>query len=608
MPIDGILFTALSRELDTLLANGRIQGVLQPKPDEIVLQVRRPGSTMRLVICVHPQMARVHLTQSSDENPLMPPAFCLFLRKHLLPGRILGVSQPSLERCLTLRIEGYGPEGDRVERHLIVEIMGRHSNVILVDAKSGLIMDALKRIPRDVNSYREVLANRPYVGPPPQEKALPDDITFEEFDVLIRHLPASTQVAKGMQRAIMGMSPLAAREIVARGDLPIETRRSDLSFADIERLWRAFKEMMSALRDGETVPTAVEGDDGSEFWCFPLHTLQGHSTQFGSVQTLLDHVFTERIRARVLEQGVRRLNSAITGHLERISRKIQLQEASVAKGRRAEEYKRNADLLIANLYQLQDFSGDVQTVRLPDYYTDGEPVDIPLDPQLSPSENAQTYYKRYQKARKTVEKAGEQLRASLREQGYLESVQVALASSQTVESLREIELELIRGGYIESPKSDRATQRRSKREGAPAASLPLRYASSDGFSISVGRNNRQNDELTLRTAKPDDLWFHTKEIPGAHVLVRTDGKDVPDTTILEAAKLAAYHSKGRMSSNVPVDYTECKYVRKPKGAKPGMVIYDRQKTLFVTPHEDEISRLENDENSMERGNFTNAEG
>ncbi len=582
MPIDGILFTALSRELNTLLTNGRIQGVLQPKSDEIHLQIRRPGATIRLVISVHPQLARIHVTQGQSENPLMPPSFCLFLRKHLIPGRILGVRQAGMERSLTLRIEGYSAEGERVERLLVVEIMGRHSNVILVDAQTGLIMDALKRVPSEVNSYREVLSNRPYVGPPPQEKVLPADLSFEEFDLAIRHLPASSQVAKGIQRTVMGLSPLAAREIVARAGLPPDANRADLTFESIEQLWQAFTHLMEALERGAIEPTAVVGAESTDFWCFSLYTLAGEATRYPNLQELLDEVYTKKANQAILEQLLHRLQSTLATQLERIDRKIGRQQASVTKGERADEYKRNGDLLIANLYQLGDLPPGMDRVQLPDYYTDGRLIEIPINPQKSPSENAQEYFKRYQKARKTEEKAGEQLRASQEERAYLESVQVALSSNQTLESLREIELELIRGGYLDAPRES-TQQRRSQRDLAGSASTPFEYTSSDGFTIAVGRNNRQNDELTLRTAKPEDLWFHTKEIPGAHVLVRTEGKEVPDQTINEAANLAAYHSKGRMSSNVPVDFTHVKYVRKPNGAKPGMVIYERHKTVYVTP-------------------------
>ena len=594
MPIDGIFMSALCRELNGLLANGRIQAVNQPREEDVVLQVRQPGATYRLLISVHPEAARVHLTRTQERSPLSPPPFCLLLRKHLIPGRILEVVQPPFERSLTLRIEGFSPEGGRIVRHLVAEVMGRHSNLVLVDAASGLIVDALKRIPRDVNSYREILPGRPYVPPPPQEKEDPETVERERFDFLLRTLSAQTPIARGLQQRFLGFSPFAAREVVARAGLDPDVRRGETDDGQRGRVWEAMREVLSSLRAGRHEPTAVRSGTGEEFWCLAILTLAGETRRFPTLQELLDDHFERRLRGLEIERTRGRLRSAVGQHLARVERKIEHQRAALESAGRAEEFRQLGELLTANLFRLKDLEPGRKSVAVPDYFGDGSLREVPLDPGLSPGENAQAYFRRYQKARKTIEKAGEQLRASQEERAYLESVQVALDLADELEALREIAVELERLGYLERRDEPPRGGRRQpeRREAAGGASRPMRYRTSDGFAVLVGRNNRQNDEITLRTAGPEDLWFHTQEIPGAHVILLCRGADPPPRSLVEAATIAAFHSKARNSANVPVDYTRCKYVRKPRGAKPGMVIYEHQKTLFVTPTPEALAALD----------------
>lgn len=592
MPIDGIFMTALCRELQELLVNGRIQGVSQPRSDEVNLEVRRPGKTLRLVISAHPEFARIHVSRWQPSNPVSPPAFCLLLRKHLIPGRILAVTQPPFERMLTLEIEGFSEEGGRRVRRLVVELMGRHSNLVLVDAETNAIIDALKRIPAERNAYREILPGRPYVPPPPQQRLSPRELSFDRFDFLLRHLPAGTPLHRGMQQHIAGLSPLAARELVARAGLDARATRDEVQPADRTRLWQALHSLLDALDRGACEPVAVKTDGAEEFWCFPIQTLSGRERRFSTLQELLDDIFSRRVHAATVASRLARLRSALRRHLERVQRKIERQRSELAASQRAAEFRRYGELLTANLYRLREVPQGATSVSVPDFYGDGAEVEVPLDPKLTLSQNAQAYFQRYQKARKTQEKAQEHLSASEAERAYLESVQVALDMAVDEAALAEIEAELERMGYIESQRDDRSRRRREGAAGSrtrPSASTPLRYVTSDGFTVLVGRNNRQNDELTLRTAHPDDLWFHTQEIPGAHVILRCRGAEVPEQSLQEAAEIAAYHSKAKYSENVPVDYTRCKYVRKPRGAKPGMVIYDHQRTLFVTPKE--LARL-----------------
>ncbi len=576
MPIDGLVFSALCRELSLELVNARIQGVQQAGPHELILHLRQPGRTHMLLISAHPQASRMHLTSEEPPGSPTPTPFCLFLRRHLIPGRVLRVEQPPFERVARLVVEGRGDDGGRTERELVVEATGRHSNVILVDRASGLVLDAMKRVPAEANRFREVLPGRPYVPPPDQRKLDPGRVDFETFDRTLRHSPADAPISRLLSERWMGIGPFAARELLARAGLPAATLRADLDEGAISQLWKSFQELFDSLARGEITPNAVEQGEERAFWIFPILSQEGRRRTFPNVSALLDwdwRLAFEKARKEGLES---RLRSALKQHLERLERKIERQEAELESGRRAHEFKAAADLLTANLYRLRDLPAGTPKVRLADFSGERE-VEIDLDPSLTPAQNAQEYYRRFQKAKKTLEKAAQQLEASIAEREYLESVLTSLSLCTNLKELEEVERELLAGGYL---KEEKAKTRAPKRD-EPTA--PMGWTSSDGFPIFAGRNNRQNEHLTLHVGKDHDLWFHAKEIPGAHVLVRTGGRPVPERTLYEAAQIAALHSKARSSANVPVDFTECRRVRKPKGSKPGMVIYERQRTLYVTP-------------------------
>lgn len=594
MPIDGVVFTALSGELQRDLVNARVQDVFSPQSDELVVQLRQPGRTLHLIASIDARMGRLHLTRRQLPKAATPPAFSLLLRKHLIPGRVLEVRQEPMERVLTVVIEGYGTDGGRSERHLIYEIMGRHSNIVLVDGQSGLILDALRRIPHGANSYREILPHRPYVPPPAQDKASPFDITFEQFDALVRHVGAQVPVTKTLQGALMGFGPLAATELVAGAGLPLDTTRGALTFEGIDRLWHALQAMVEALRQGRISPTKVEGTDFVDFWCFEPRTLHGRISTFDTVSTLLEDVFEKRVAAADFERRHKQLTQLVDRHLARLQRKIERQKAELDAAQEADTYKQYGDLITSNLYRLDDTAVKAPTIELLNFYNEGEPIEVAVDPQLTPAQNAQAYYRRYQKARKTMTLAKEHLEASKAEKAYLDTILLALDIATDVTALTEIETELQREGYIDRREDGSRIAPGSKasvRRDEEALSEPLRYRSGDGFLILVGRNNRQNDEITLRRAKPDDVWLHTKDIPGAHVVVVSGGRHIPEGTVMEAASLAAHHSKAKLSSNVPVDVTLRKHVRKPKGAKPGMVIYDHHQTVWVTPGKQPLPAL-----------------
>ena len=603
MPIDGFFFTCAAAELSRALVNARVQGVRQPTGSEILLVLRKPGETLQLLISTRPDSARIHLTERSYENPISPPPFCLLLRKHLIPGRIVDVRQPPFERVLHIAVEGYGERGGRTERVLVAEVMGRHSNLVLVDAGTGLVVDAQKRIHGEENAYREVLPGRPYVPPPPQQKLDPRTAAFEEFERAIRHMGADTTVDRALQRAVAGVSPFGAREIAWRAGVDPAAPKGDLGPDGAASLWTALREIVQAIDEGRCRPASFTALGKSEFWCFPSERSEGEPVIYGSAQELLDRYFERVDEEEAVRSLARKIEAALRQNRARLEKKIGLQKEAIREAKEADELRKAGDLLTANLHRLRELPPGQTSVTLDDF-EDGSPVTVALDPKLSASENAQSYYRRYQRAKKTLEKASEQLRASELELAYLESVEAALMLAGTAAELEEIYDELAKGGYFGegAPGGEQGAAGTGKggpgggpKAGAkkrePKALEPLRFRSSDGFDIAVGRNNRQNDQLSLRIARPDDLWLHTKEIPGAHVVVFARGVQVPERTVAEAAALAALHSKARRSSNVPVDYTLCRHVRKPRGAKPGMVIYDHHKTVFVTPDEDLAERL-----------------
>lgn len=575
MPIDGLLFTALCRELRQELVNARIQGVHQPSSHELLLHLRQPGRTQKLLISTHPTSSRIHLTEEEPARPSTPLPFALFLRRHLIPGRILDVVQPPFERVARLIVEGQSDEGARVERELIVEATGRYSNLLLVDRSTGLILEAMKRVPESINRYRELLPNRPYTPPPAQEKLDPGEATFEAFDRALRHNPADAPLYRILADRWMGFSPFAGKELLARASLPTDLLRRDLDERALARLWESFQELLRSLAAGEVAPCAVESGGRHTVWLFPILTLSGELRTFPTLSALLDwdyQILASQARREALDS---RLRGALKHHLERLERKIAAQAAEVQSGLRAEEFKAKADLLTANLFRLHNLAPGTERITLADFA--GGEVEIELDPSLSPAQNAQSYYRKFQRAKKREEKAAAHLEASMAEKEYLESVQTSLSLCERIDELEEVERELLAGGYLKEEKSRPHPQK----GGAPPA--PMGWRSSDGFAILAGRNNRQNEYLTLRLGKPHDLWLHVKELPGAHVLIRTEGRPVPEQTLSEAAHIAALYSKARDSANVPVDYTECRHVRKPKGSRPGMVIYERQRTVYVTP-------------------------
>lgn len=585
MAFDRTVMAAVTTELAETLTGGRINKIHQPRNDRILLVIYAHGQNHRLLISANPRTARLHLTRLEEKNPPSPPTFCMLLRKYVEGGRILQIQQVGRERICRIRVGVTDELGNPAEYVLVTEVMGKHSNIILLNPQNKIV-DAIRRVTEEVNRYRELLPGLPYIAPPPTGKTDPAALSLQ--DLIPNPAEADTPAWQFILDRVDGLSPLLAKEAVFRAGAAPETPIAQVA---AEPLRQAIQALAS--------PTAFEpcllyDSQGrlKDFHVLPLQFWPGRrETGFASVSAGLEAFYGRRDdeeRFRALQGSLAKLLRDETG---RVRRKLTAQRESLDKAENAETYRLYGELITANLWQLQ--KGQTEAVVTNYYDPEGGSIAFPLDPALTPQENAQAYYRRYQKARSGLNAILEQIGKSEAELAYLEQVEVALQEAASLPDLEEIRRELTQEGYLSQQAGHNG--RRSAKSPEPKeqkAAPPMTVRSTDGLEIWIGRNNRQNDYLTLRLAAPSDLWFHTKNIPGSHVILRVPpGRDVPERAIFEAAALAAYHSKARGSANVPVDYTLRKHVRKPNGARPGMVIYEQQKTLYVTPDPEQIPVL-----------------
>jgi len=574
MPFDGSVLRGVKTELENTILNGRIDKIYQPEKNSIVIKIRNKGENYNLYISAEPQSCRLHLTSKKYSNPQNPPMFCMLLRKHLQNGKIVKLHQPDYERILEIEVEAVDDAGFLSKKTMVIEIMGKHSNIVLID-EQGIIVDSIKRIPPSMNSYRAVIPREKYVYPPKQGKIDPTHVSAKDFANIIQEKKGELFLA--VIKSFNGISPIAAKEICLMANLdPYTNERKDV---DLNRLTDAFLTFFETVKMNRFDPTVYKNNDNSkliDFYVFPLKQLEGFSSlHFPGVSEALDFFYFRKQIVQKFQQKQSDLSKLVKSKLESCYKKLGFQEQQFFKARDAEKFKLYGELLTANIYRLK--KGPVK-VKLKNYYSsDQKEVEIELDPKLTPVENAQKFFKKYSKLKNTREKVKKQLKNTKAEIEYLESVLYNIEQAAELKELEEIKSELVQEGYIKSNKRISP----SKKE---TTSKPRKFISSDGFTILVGRNNKQNDYLTMKIASSEDIWFHTKHIPGSHVIVKVDGNDsIPETTLLEAAALAAYYSKARQSSNVPIDYTEKKNVKKPRGARPGMVIYNNYKTIYITP-------------------------
>ena len=573
MALDGAYLHCIAEELSPLIGS-RIDKIYQPSRDELVLSFRAKGGAQRVLFSASADAARIHITETSPENPAQPPMFCMLLRKHLSGGKLEAVTQDGLERILRLSVRCNNELGDSVVLTLVCEIMGRCSNLILVN-ENGRIIDSIRRVDADTSRVRLVLPATEYSAPPREERINILETDDETLRTAMEQAPAMP-LSKAVIRLFEGISPIVAREwefYTGHGQ-PVST---PLSGDLLDRFLFTVHRTQEILQPGtQRQYTAVRTKEGQlKDFSFLRITQYGGvmvTAEYPSASKTLDEFFAQRDRFTRLKQRANDLFRFLANASERIGKRIANQKQELLACDSMETDRRYGDLLSANLYQLERGAA---VAKLVDFYDETQPtIEIPLDTRLTPSQNAQAYYKKYRKAQTAQKKLTELIEAGEQELDYIDSVFDALTRAECESDLAQLRLELTEQGYL----------RMNRKQGKPPKPMqPLHFRSSDGYDIYVGRNNRQNDQLTLKTAAKLDIWLHTASVHGAHVILVTDGDTPPDRTITEAAELAAYYSKGRDSAQVRVDYCLAKYVKKPNGARPGMVIYTDYQSAFVTP-------------------------
>ncbi len=576
MSMDGLSLYSAMNELNKRLAGGKIDKIQQTDKEELLLMVRSLGQTYRLLINASAADNRVQLTELKKQAPSEAPMFCMLLRKRIAGGKIVRFEQERLDRVLKISIETYNDLGDLSEFALYCELMGKHSNIILVNEK-GVIVDAIKHVGLGMSSVRFVMPGLEYSAPPAQDKQDPSKASADDFSMAMCMVGMS--IAKALSNAFFGLSPAVAAQLVAR--YTDKTECTQLSEAEREELAERLAAFYADMAQGKEKASAVLNALGETEAVYPFAISGSGIKLYDSIGEALDSLYINSDRREWAKRHGASARKVLQNNIERCEKKLALYADALNSGEQMEKCRLYGELLTANLHSLK--SG-TDTAAVDNYYADPvERIAIPLDRQLTPGENAQRYYKKYQKLKAARDMAIVQREQTLSELNYLEGQLDNLTKCTAENELSELIEELKEQGYI---KRDKGGKKKMKL----AASKPMHFVSSTGADIYVGKNNRQNDELTLRFASPNDIWMHTKNIPGSHVIVK--GASEQDTaTMTEAALLAAYYSRARGSENVAVDYTPRKYVKKPAGAKPGMVIYTTNKTAYVTPSEEAVAGL-----------------
>ena len=582
MALDGALLRQIKHELEGCLIGSRVDKIHQFSREEMVfvLRLREPAAdgarSAKLYLSAGADSPRLHLTSSSFENPKSPPMFCMLMRKHLGSAKLLEIRQVGLDRILHLIFETRNEMGDLIELTVAIEIMGRHSNIILID-ENGRVIDSIKRIDDTMSSVRPILPGVRYTLPPAQDKL--DLITSTPEQIEQRLIEGKdTPLSKALLAAVQGVSPIVCREVANYVFVGDDRVISQMTPDHFDRLRFFLSRVILMARDYTGTPTSVidSRKKPMDFSFLDIHQYGGSmfTRTYDSYSQLLDDFYTQRDNIQRMRHRSSDLLKVLANTADRIARKLSLQQKELADCSDRETWKIYGDLISTNLYSIQ--KGD-RTARLINFYDEAQSeVVIPLDPRKTPAQNAQKYYGEYRKADTAEKKLRELIEEGQQEAVYIDSIFDALTRAQTNDELTAIRAELVEQGYLRKKGS-------AAKKGKEPKLAPKRYRSDDGFTILVGRNNVQNDQLTLKEARGRDYWFHTKNIPGSHTIVVSDGQEVPDSTLHQAAILAAVNSKAAESSQVPVDYTLIKNVKKPRGAKPGMVIYVSYQTAYVTP-------------------------
>ena len=570
MAFDGITIANIVTELNQTITGGKINKIAQPENDELIITIKNQRKQYRLFLSASASLPLIYLTETNKPSPLTAPNFCMLLRKHIGSGKIIAIEQPGMERIIRFTIEHLNELGDLCTKYLIVEIMGKHSNIIFCNEEDQII-DSIKHVSAHMSSVREVLPGRPYFIPETQSKLNPLVLTEEIFQEKI--FPRPVNVAKAIYTSITGISPLMAEEVCYRagidGGIPTD------GLEDVERVHLAhtFLRMVDDIRDGHFEPNIIyKGKEPVEFSCFPLSQYQDYrAVSYPSIFPVLETYYAEKNIVTKMRQKTVDLRKIVQNALERNVKKYQLQQKQLKDTEKKEKYRVWGELLNTYGYEVEPGAKSMEALN---YYTN-EMIQIPLDETMTPQENAKKYFDKYSKLKRTKEALDTLLQETGDEIKHLESIAASLDIASSEEDLVQIKEEMMEYGYVK--------RKNTGGKKVKVTSRPYHYISSDGYDIYVGKNNFQNDELSFKFASGNDWWFHAKGQPGSHVIVKSKNEELPDRTFEEAGKLAAYYSKGRQAPKVEIDYTQKKNLRKPTGGKPGFVVYYTNYSLLIEP-------------------------
>lgn len=578
MAFDGITIANIVHELNRNLLDGRINKIAQPETDELLLTIKTPGGQRRLSISASASLPLIYLTKGNKPSPMTAPNFCMLLRKHINNGRITKIWQPKLERIIHFEIEHLDELGDLCKKELIVEIMGKHSNIIFCN-EDGTIIDSIKHVSSQMSSVREVLPGRTYFIPDTMEKSDPLSVSFAEFQRVLTEKPMP--LAKAVYTSFTGISPVVAEEICYLSGIDSALTPRELSEDLLTHLYRQFTLYFEEVSAGHFSPAIYyHGAEPKEFSALPLtHFSQYIRKEYDSISRLLEDYYAEKNTLTRIRQKSVDLRRVVQTALERNRKKYDLQAKQLRDTENREKFKVYGELIHTYGYNLEPGAKKLEALN---YYTN-EMITIPLNSTKTPQENALKYFEKYNKQKRTFEALTSLIEETRDDISYLESVSNALDIALSEDDLTQIKEELIESGYI---------RRKFTKKKVKITSKPFHYLSSDGYHIYVGKNNLQNEELTFHFASGNDWWFHAKGIPGSHVIVKTNGEELPDRTFEEAGKLAAYYSKNRGSEKIEIDYIEKKHVKKPKGGKPGFVVYYTNYSLMIDSDISQIKQLE----------------
>ena len=580
MALDGITIAALSHELSEKLTGGRLVKIAEPEPDELLLTIKNEQGQFRLKLSASATLPYAALIDTNKQSPMTAPNFCMLLRKHIQNGKITRISQPGLERVILFEIEHLDEMGDICHKTLIIELMGKHSNIILIN-EENTILDSIKHISAMVSSVREVLPGKPWFIPETTKKLDPLDLQLAEFKDALRAKPVN--ILKALYATLTGFSPVIASELLYRAGTDPDIPASDYSDAALEKVYKEIQSLIESIKQNEFLPNIIYDDKQPvEFAVTELTEYKDlrHKT-YTSVSEVLNTFYSERDSYTRMRQKSSDLRRIVQTHLERDVKKLDLQTKQLKDTDKKDKYKLWGELINTYGYHIAPGSKTLEAIN----YYDNEPVTVPLDETLSPKENAKKYFDRYTKLKRTREAVSVQIEETGAEIEHLNSVLTSLELAQDETTLSQIKDELVEAGYIKRHDL-RDKKERAKKQ---AKSDPFHYISSDGYDIYVGKNNFQNDLLTFHLASGNDWWFHAKKIPGSHVILKSKGTEIPDRAFEEAGALAAYYSKGQNQNKVEIDYVEKKQVKKPVGAKPGFVVYYTNYSLTASP---DISALQ----------------